>query len=123
MTLIRNVLKGGSDFRYVLSGVIGFALLVGTLRNLYRHWHYRRLRRKRDDGVARPSAMSHVSTIVREKVTLPALRGEDHIRHPQFHGNPYAIPTRINTILLLAFTLLNIFFCCFGFVAYDGNIL
>jgi hypothetical protein len=91
---------------YILSSVTGFALLVGILRNIYWQWHYRRLRGKGNGGVARLSAMSHVSTIVREKATLPALRGEDHIRHPQFYGNPYAIPTRINTILLLAFTLL-----------------
>jgi hypothetical protein len=98
-------------------------LLVGTLRNVWLRWHYKRLRWSKYNDNIRPSSMSRLSTNIREKVTLPALNGEDHIRHPQFYRNPYAIPSRLNAILLVSFTLLNIFFCCFGFVTYDGNIL
>jgi hypothetical protein len=67
--------------------------------------------------------LSKAAMFVRQNVTLPALVGENHIRHPKYHGNPYAVPRRINTILLVAFILLNFFFCIFGFSAYNGNML
>ena len=54
---------------------------------------------------------------------MPAVWGEDHIKHSLFYRNPYSMPSRLNAVLIGSFVLINVLFSCFGFEAYEGNLL
>jgi hypothetical protein len=108
--------------RCILAGAISSILLLGIIQNRFLRWRYRRIGRQTSKSSIN-NPWRRAETAIRKLVTLPALSGNTHVRPARFLGNLYNIPRRIDTLILLSFTILNILFCCFGFKAYKGNIL
>ncbi|QDS77776.1 hypothetical protein FKW77_005259 [Venturia effusa] len=111
-------------YGYAMYGFWGGIILIGIITNAYNSlWHSRSARESRDpedssSSAGREPSTGRIAHWVQSSLSIPTLFGT-HRRRLWFS---FAVPTRLEALIIVSFWALSIILCSVNIRAFEGNL-